>query len=152
LLRAAEASARDAGLRVLSGTAIESGRGIPYLPLISPLTTALDPRVTDDATRVVRDAPRVAGAETGVGSTGRRSFQGRSADRSDVRSPRRTPTLLAIDDVHWADSRRSPCWTTSRIGRPPPLAVICGPKRRARHGGLLPSPTAAVRSSSRSAA
>jgi len=129
LLQAAEASARDAGLRVLSGTAIESGRGIPYLPLISPLTTALGANVTDDANRVVRDAlaARVTGAETERREDGPADFRAARLIEAMFEVLARTPTLLAVDDVHWADeSTIAVLDYLAHRATAAPLAVICG--------------------------
>ena len=127
LLRAAEASARDAGFRVLAGTAIESGRGIPYLPLVSPLAAALEPKATDDATRVLRTALAAGGtSDDGTAATAA-DFQQARLIEAMFEVLARTPTLLSVDDVHWADeSTIAVLDYLAHRATDAPLAVVCG--------------------------
>ena len=127
LLRAAEANGRDAGLRVLAGTAIESGRGIPYLPLVSPLAAALDPKATDDATRVVRTALDARGTGDDGTAAASADFQQARLIEAMFEVLARTPTLLSVDDVHWADeSTIAVLDYLAHRATDAPLAVVCG--------------------------
>ena len=127
LLRAAEANGRGAGIRVLSGTAIESGRGIPYLPLVSPLAAALDPKATDDATRVVRNALAARGTADDGTPASSADFQQARLIEAMFEVLVRIPTLLSVDDVHWADeSTIAVLDYLAHRATDAPLAVICG--------------------------
>ena len=109
LLRAVAARAAGAGLRTLWGTAIESGRGVPYLPLLAPLRVLADEAAhsrdrrapaADEALAVIRRALRVDAA--GPTSEGAVLEAARLVEAVfDVLA--RRPTLLVVDDVHWAD-------------------------------------------------
>ncbi len=123
LLRTASILAADAGLRVLWGTAIESGRGIPYLPLLAPLRAAVDGDTGDagnrapagrqgpDSSRAVIRRALLGGERSGgVAGPGPAATapHGQSLDTArlmeatyDLLAGR--PTLLVVDDVHWAD-------------------------------------------------
>ena len=112
LLRAAARLADRAGWRVLWGTAIESGRSIPYLPLLAPLTALVEgsgrggqaSRVpSDDAMRVIRGA--LAGpARTADEGSSRRSLDTARLMEAVFDVLGRQPTLLVVDDAQWADA------------------------------------------------
>jgi DNA-binding CsgD family transcriptional regulator/tetratricopeptide (TPR) repeat protein len=100
-LRAAAWLAAARGMRTLTGTAIASGSSIPYLPLAAPLRAAVDELPGDDSSaRTVRaalgDAPVLSGEE---------SEAARAAGLVEAIYAvlARKPTLLVVDDVHWAD-------------------------------------------------
>jgi DNA-binding CsgD family transcriptional regulator len=100
-LRATAWLAAARGLRVLQGTAIPSGASIPYLPLIGPLRSA--------ASDTTQSAPGMAlltaflegeAGDTGIPDAARAARVLESI--YDVVTGR--PTLLVIDDAHWADA------------------------------------------------
>lgn len=129
LLRAIAEEAMALGLRSLSGTAIESGTGLPFLPLMAPLQEATsDPRVGDRATGIVRGLVR--GDQTADLTSAN------TADPSDAGAAARLveaihdvlvrqPTALLLDDVQWADaSTLTVLDYLAHRSRDVPLAVI----------------------------
>ena len=105
LLAATARRAEERGLRVLAGSAVETGATIPYLPLIGPLATAIDGNLRDAASTTVR---RVVRGEVSEPTAGHTADAERAAAAArfieavfDVLV--RRPTLLVVDDVHWAD-------------------------------------------------
>jgi DNA-binding CsgD family transcriptional regulator/tetratricopeptide (TPR) repeat protein len=97
LLREAADLAVPLGLRVLSGTAIEGGIAMPYLPLLGPLGEC-----TDGAS----DAPAAVVRRLVTGQPSRGGSDAAAAARvveSIFTVLVREPTLLLLDDVHWAD-------------------------------------------------
>ncbi len=132
LLREAAKQAESLGMRVLVSTAVEGGVAMPYLPLLAPLADCAEDAGDPAATMVRR---LVAGEAT--------------ADRSDdVGAARlvesifavlvREPTLLLVDDVHWADASTSAVLDyLSHRARSESLAVVAAarddePERLAR--------------------
>ena len=98
LLREAADLAAPLGLSVLRGTAIEGGRGMPYLPLLAPLA---------DRTEGVTDAPSELVRRLITGEPSPDDSDAIDAARlahSIFTILAREPTLLLVDDVHWADS------------------------------------------------
>ena len=61
--------AEERGLRVLAGSAVETGATIPYLPLIGPLATAVDGNLRDAASTTVRRVVRGEVSESTAGHT-----------------------------------------------------------------------------------
>ena len=107
-LRAAVARADAAGMRTLWGTAIESGRGVAYLPLLAPLRSLAvgEPGAgrgrapgPDEALAVVRRALRLGAPEQASGA----SLDTARLVEAVFDVLARRPTLLVVDDVHWAD-------------------------------------------------
>jgi DNA-binding CsgD family transcriptional regulator/tetratricopeptide (TPR) repeat protein len=102
LLGAAAEAAERRGLRVLSGTSMESGAALPYLPLLAPLGTCVAPPAGGPAVERVRRALGHEGAGAGR-RTGAEQEDAALLVASiyDVLIAR--PTVLLIDDVQWAD-------------------------------------------------
>ena len=107
LLGATAGLAAERGLRVLAGSAVETGGAIPYLPLVGPLATAVEDAAGQDASsatvrRVVRGEPAVEDpaphGEDAAASAGAARFI-----EAVYEVLVRRPTLLIVDDVHWAD-------------------------------------------------
>jgi DNA-binding CsgD family transcriptional regulator len=98
LLREAADVAAPLGLRVLSGTAIESGNALPYLPLLPPLAECIDGASDAPADTVRR-------LVTGQPTSGRFSEAAAALLIESIFAVvAREPTLLLVDDVHWADA------------------------------------------------
>ena len=116
-------------MRVLAGSAVETGGAIPYLPLVGPLAVAVDDAAATDAAsvtvrRVVRGEPVVADPaphrEDAAASAGAARFI-----EAVYEVLVRRPTLLIVDDVHWAD--RSTVTVLEYLARragPVPLVVV----------------------------
>ena len=129
LLGATAGLAAERGLRVLAGSAVETGGAIPYLPLVGPLAVAVDDAAATDAAsvtvrRVVRGEPVVADPaphrEDAAASAGAARFI-----EAVYEVLVRRPTLLIVDDVHWAD--RSTVTVLDYLARragPVPLVVV----------------------------
>jgi DNA-binding CsgD family transcriptional regulator/tetratricopeptide (TPR) repeat protein len=98
LLQKAAHMAPGLGLRVLEGTAIQSGRALPYLPLLASLATCID-RDSDGPAEVVRRL--VAGEPSRYASD---SAGAARVVESIYAILVREPTLLVVDDVQWADA------------------------------------------------
>ena len=100
-LRAARWLAESRGFRTLAGTAIAAGASIPYLPIVAPLREATRSATGDDPA-----AAAVRAALEGEGTTDEGADAARAArlieSVHDVLV--RAPTLLLVDDVHWADA------------------------------------------------
>ncbi|HVM25879.1 MAG TPA: ATP-binding protein, partial [Candidatus Limnocylindrales bacterium] len=99
-LRAVTWLAEARGLRALTGSGIVSGASIPYLPLVAPLRAALDSSPDDAAAGTVRaalDGPTEADPEDDPVRAAR--LVEAVYELIAVR-----PTLLVVDDVHWADA------------------------------------------------
>jgi DNA-binding CsgD family transcriptional regulator/tetratricopeptide (TPR) repeat protein len=111
LLRELGARAGSAGVRVFAGTATETGRNVPFLPLIAPLRRALG-----SATSASTEPQRTPTAHDPAASTVALAIDGRAVpvEAGSLDTARlfdaihdvlvRAPTLLAIDDMHWADA------------------------------------------------
>lgn len=98
LLREASELSVPLGLRVFSGTAIEGGRAMPYLPLIASLAECVDgasDASADIVRRLVR-GERPPDPSNTVGAT--------RLIESIFSVLVREPTLLLVDDLQWADS------------------------------------------------
>ena len=132
LLAATMTLAADRGLRVLAGSAVETGRSIPYLPMVGPLATAIegDERTGRDAAAakhavrsVVRGAlpgERIAPDVDAAASAGAARFIEAVFEVLVAR-----PTLLIVDDVHWADrSTITLLDYLSRRAADAPLAIV----------------------------
>jgi DNA-binding CsgD family transcriptional regulator len=144
VLLAATARHADArGLRVLTGTAVETGGTIPYLPLIGPLSAAVDETMRDAASTTVR---RVVGGEVSDQSVESAADADRAAAARFIEAVFdvlvRRPTLLVVDDVHWADrSTVTVLDYLSRRASDVPLAIIAA-ARDDELGRLLELPIA----------
>jgi DNA-binding CsgD family transcriptional regulator len=139
LLAAGARHAEEHGLRVLAGSAVETGATIPYLPLIGPLATAVDGNLRDAASTTVRRVVRGDPNEPGTGPTAdaeRAAAAARFIEAVfDVLV--RRPTLLVVDDVHWADrSTVTLLDYLSRRAADVPFAIIAA-ARDDEHGGLI---------------
>ncbi len=106
LLRELSGRANAAGMRVLAGTATETGRHVPFLPLLAPLRQALS-----DGARSHPDEPDDRAAETVALAIDGRAEPVEVASIDTARLFEaihdlvvRAPTLLTVDDVHWADA------------------------------------------------
>ena len=129
LLAATAELGTERGLRVLAGSAVETGGAIPYLPLVGPLSTAVDDAAATDVPSatvraVVRGAPVVADPaphrEDAAASAGAARFI-----EAVYEVLVRRPTLLIVDDVHWADgSTVTVLEYLSRRAGAVPLAVV----------------------------
>jgi DNA-binding CsgD family transcriptional regulator len=144
LLVATARRAEERGLRVLAGSAVETGATIPYLPLIGPLATAVDGNLRDAASTTVRRVVRGEMSESAAGHTAdaeRAAAAARFIEAVfDVLV--RRPTLLVVDDVHWADrSSVTVLDYLSRRAADVPFAIIAA-ARDDEHGGLLDLPIA----------
>ena len=98
LLDAAAEMAAMAGLRALRGTAIQSGSSIQYLPLIGPLSACLDEPSRGGDLEPIRRAIR--GGQPGRSAL---PFEGARLVEAIFGVLTRRPTLLIVDDIHWAD-------------------------------------------------
>ncbi len=101
VLRTASWLARTRGMRTLAGTAIASGSSMPYLPLVAPVFAAVDSLPGDDAasrtvTAALSEDPHASG-EAGAAHAAR-------LVEAIYSVLVRVPTLLVVDDVHWADA------------------------------------------------
>ena len=105
LLAAAARYAEEQGIRILAGSAVETGATIPYLPLIGPLATAVEGNLRDAASTTVRGVVRgEASNPTADPAEGVERAAGAARFIEAVFDVLvRRPTLLVIDDVHWAD-------------------------------------------------
>ena len=106
LLGATAGLAAERGLRVLAGSAVETGGAIPYLPLVGPLATAVEGAGKDASSVTVRRVVRGEPAGEDPAPHGEDAAASAGAARFieavyDVLV--RRPTLLIVDDVHWAD-------------------------------------------------
>ena len=129
LLAATAELGTERGLRVLAGSAVETGGAIPYLPLVGPLSTAVDDAAATDVPSatvraVVRGAPVVADPaphrEDAAASAGAARFI-----EAVYEVLVRQPTLLIVDDVHWADGATVTVLEyLSRRAGAVPLAVV----------------------------
>ncbi len=94
-----------AGVRVAAGTATETGRNVPFLPLLAPLRRVLE-HPGDGRSATARD---IAAATVSLAINGGAvPVEAGLLDTARLFEAIhdllvRTPTLLAIDDVHWAD-------------------------------------------------
>jgi DNA-binding CsgD family transcriptional regulator/tetratricopeptide (TPR) repeat protein len=98
ILHVAAKLAEPLGLRVLAGTAIERGAAMPYLPLLAPLAeTAEDPddSAAADVRRLLKGEPPPSHSDAAGAARLLESIFAVLA---------REPTLLIVDDVHWADA------------------------------------------------
>ncbi len=109
-LRAAAWLAETRGMRVLQGTAIASGATIPYLPLIAPLRAAVAgaPRGSAGLAAVLAmlhgEPASHAGEPPGDVETAADPARAARVVESIYDVVTRIPTLLVVDDVHWADA------------------------------------------------
>jgi DNA-binding CsgD family transcriptional regulator len=103
LLTAALAMARQRGLRSLRGVAMESGSSLPYLPLLAPLAEC----VTDDPDHpscgLVRAELLGEIAPEPDPDGGRDDARAARLVEAVYRLISARPTLLAVDDIQWAD-------------------------------------------------
>jgi DNA-binding CsgD family transcriptional regulator len=101
LLRTTAWLAAGRGLRTLHGTAIASGTSIPYLPLVAPLRAAVADLPAGDSA-----ASRVRAALDGEASSDDSNLAAGAARLLEAIYEVLTakPSLLVVDDVHWADS------------------------------------------------
>lgn len=140
LLGAIAEEAIALGLRPLSGTAIESGTGLPFLPLMAPLHQATsDPRIGDRAIGIVRGLLR---GDSTADPTANPSDAGGAARLIEAIHDVlvRQPTALLLDDVQWADtSTLTVLDYLAHRSRDVPLAVIVA-ARDDEPGVLRPSP------------
>jgi predicted ATPase len=113
LLAAAADAAAARGLRVLEGSAIASGAGMPFLPLIAPLRASLSgSAVTQHGVHpaAIRAVKRLLdGSSVGLpahATTPSEPDAAAAARLVDaiVEVFAATPTALLVDDVHWADA------------------------------------------------
>ncbi|TAK02634.1 MAG: hypothetical protein EPO36_01365 [Chloroflexota bacterium] len=108
LITAALAMAERRGLRSLRGVAMESGSSLPYLPLLAPLAECVADDPDHPSSGLVR--AELLGE---VASEDPDRDDGRYAASADARAARLVeavyrlisarPTLLAVDDIQWAD-------------------------------------------------
>jgi len=91
LLDAAQAMARERGIKVLRGTGNAAGQVIPYGLLLEALVTGPGAPVGPDALDGVAHSPD------------QRFWMLREVQESLERFALRAPALIAIDDVQWAD-------------------------------------------------
>ena len=144
LLAAAARYAEERGMRVLAGSAVETGAAIPYLPLIGPLATAVDGNLRDAASTTVRTVVRGETSDSGTepaGTVERAAAAARFIEAVFDVFVRR-PTLLVVDDVHWADrSTLTVLDYMSRRASAVPFAIIAA-ARDDELGGLLRLPIA----------
>lgn len=100
-LRATAWLAATHGLRTLTGTAIASGAAIPYLPLVAPLRAAVASMPAGDPAaarlRIALDG------ETDADDPGPTARAARLLEAM-FEVVVGQPTLLVVDDVHWADA------------------------------------------------
>lgn len=101
-LRAVVWLAEARGLRALTGSAIASGASVPYLPLVAPLRAALD--ATGDAHTPPARAVREALDGAGRPSTRAQPVRAARLVEAIYELLAARPTLLVVDDVHWADA------------------------------------------------
>ena len=108
LLSEARARSMARGLRTLHGVAIESGAGLPYLPLLTAISESLNGRGLEGSSAQIRAALFVRPGRDAPAA----ASDGRSQDEVgaalllqavfEVLTAR--PTVLLIDDVQWADA------------------------------------------------
>jgi DNA-binding CsgD family transcriptional regulator len=147
LLAAAARYAEERGMRVLAGSAVETGAAIPYLPLIGPLSTAVEGNLRDAASTTVRGVVRGETSDSTAdpaGTVERAAAAARFIEAVfDVLV--RRPTLLVVDDVHWADrSTLTVLDYVSRRASAVPVAIIAA-ARDDELAGLLRLPIAGGR-------
>jgi DNA-binding CsgD family transcriptional regulator/tetratricopeptide (TPR) repeat protein len=119
LLREAGRLAEPLGLRVLSGTAVEGGITMPYLPLLAPLGICVEGEGGPAAERIrsllIGESPRDPHDEVGAAQLVESIFAVLTQE----------PTLLLVDDVHWADASTLTLLDyVSHRARSEPLAVV----------------------------
>ena len=147
LLAAAARYAEERGMRILAGSAVETGATIPYLPLIGPLAEAVEGNLRDAASTTVRGVVR--------GEASHRTTDSAEGVERAAAAARfieavfdvlvRRPTLLVVDDVHWADrSTLTVLDYLSRRASAVPFAIIAAARddELGGHSGLLRLPIA----------
>ena len=147
LLAAAARYAEERGMRLLAGSAVETGATIPYLPLIGPLAEAVDGNLRDAASTTVRGVVRgeASDATTDPAEGVERAAAAARFIEAVFDVLVRRPTLLVVDDVHWADrSTLTVLDYLSRRASAVPFAIIAAARddELGGHGGLLRLPIA----------
>ncbi|MGW7259751.1 AAA family ATPase [Streptomyces sp. NPDC054834] len=136
LLKAAEAAARRAGLRVLRMTGAEAESGLPFAALHQVLWPLLDDTeaLPEDQRHAVESA---LGVRDGTPPQGRTVADG--ALTLLARAAARRPVALLLDDIQWADPSSLAVFDHVRRHLAPLPVVVIGATRptgaAARHSG-----------------
>src|ERR1700722_7582114 len=121
LVRAATAAASEAGCDVFWGAGDELGQALPLLPFLDGLQVrepSVNPR-RDTIVRLLRGEV-TTGAGTDVPAVLAEQLLALVAEQCAVR-----PTVLVIDDLHWADQASITLWgRLARSARQVPLLLI----------------------------
>jgi DNA-binding CsgD family transcriptional regulator len=125
LLAVAAELARDRGIRVLHGSADPAALAIPLRPLLEALVPANDPLVDAEVARDLSRCPD------------QRFWLLREVQESLERAAGRSPVLICIDDVQWAD----PATLSALSTLPVDLASHCIAWLLAIRCGELPATT-----------